>query len=476
MKKYLALLLALTLLFTLASCRKEDKGTTTKEEKTSEEERGDKSSSDTNNGPGSAPGVANADSSDMTAGFVLYDDGGIKITTKKLQDSEDSVNLDIEFINRSEDFIQINIGYEERNYTSINGFMFVNTPAVTRLEPGQQATNTIYFDKEKLALLGIRGIEDIADIGLGLEFLNKDYELLKTEFREIKTAHHSSYDYSKDAFQDFYSTPEEVEKWNLTVEALFKNSIYDVNGIKHLSTVLYSSADGLKTLYLEFENTGKEPVILYDSDLLIDGLSLSNAKGATVIMAGKKAVLELDLDSGVKREFWEKMGIYGIGRVSFNLGQSKIDEFEPGELVKAEFKIYDAEVNFDMGGNELYTKDGIRVVEKLVDQSEDENSADYYIYLGVENKTQEDLRFDVLYDSVKLDGKTVNYWCDGLKLKPGETGVLGIIVPEVSLRENKIDDVMDIAAVDFTLLHQSDYEAAVEVPLRIMLKPEAESQ
>lgn len=94
----------------------------------------------------------------------------------------------------------------------------------------------------------------------------------------------------------------------------------------------------------------------------------------------------------------------------------------------------------------------------------------------MENKTQEDLRFDVLYDSVKLDGKTVNYWCDGLKLKPGETGVLGIIVPEVSLRENKIDDVMDIAAVDFTLLHQSDYEAAVEVPLRIMLKPEAESQ
>lgn len=71
MKKYLALLLALTLLFTLASCRKEDKGTTTKEEKTSEEERGDKSSSDTNNGPGSAPGVANADSSDMT-GALSY--------------------------------------------------------------------------------------------------------------------------------------------------------------------------------------------------------------------------------------------------------------------------------------------------------------------------------------------------------------------------------------------------------------------
>lgn len=235
MKKYLSLLLVMTLLFALTACGNEANPSSS--EKGEDSDSGERAS-----GQGG-----------LIEESVFYDEGGIKITATKLEDSEYSMNLDLNMINKSEDFIQIDIGDEERSLNSMNGFMIYTTPMVTRLEPGHQAANTVYFNKRDMETLGIK---KVADIGLGVQFLNKDYELLKTEFFTIQTALHGAHDYSKDEFQELYSTQEETERLGFSVDAFIKDSLYDAKGLKHISTVLHTSNRGFKSLLLEFEKVG----------------------------------------------------------------------------------------------------------------------------------------------------------------------------------------------------------------------------
>lgn len=463
MKKYITLFLTLSLLLLLSACGSQTKSETSKDEKAASKTKNDEKM-EHKEGQGSEVEGFLDGSREAIEETVLYDKDGVKIIAKKLQDSEFSVNLDLDIINKSEDFIQINIGDEERSYHSINGMMIDTSPMVTRLEPGQQAVNTLYFNKKDIEALGIK---EIAEIGLGMQFFNKDYELLHREFCSIKTSSSSSHDYSKDEFQELYSAPEETAKLGLTVDAFLTESLYDVNGLKHIATVLHTSKEGMKTLLLEFENQSKEAAVIYYSGLSIDGLSLSNAKDDVVILEGKRAILELDLDSGVRREFWDQMAIYGIGRASFQLGQSKIDEFEPGEMERAEIRIMDAEVGVDMTGTEIFNKNGLHIVHKAFLQSSSKDEEHYYCYLAIENKTEKTLFFDVVYESFKVNTKLLDYWCDGIYLKSGETGIMGIKIYEDDMSEQQIQSLNEIKDMEYMLRYQTDDQEPVLIPVKL---------
>lgn len=111
----------------------------------------------------------------------------------------------------------------------------------------------------------------------------------------------------------------------------------------------------------------------------------------------------------------------------------------------------------------------MRVVEKLVSQNTAEDDNSYYVYLAIENKTEGELRFDVSYESLKINSKPLNYWCNGLPLKPGEVGLLEISIPEGGMMEHQIKSVDDIKEVDLILIYENSYDPAIEVPIQLDL-------
>lgn len=124
---------------------------------------------------------------------VLVDENGIKITANDIKYANNQIQLGLTLENNTEKDISVTAGTIGYSVNSINGYMMRDGYVNADIAPGMKSNETVYFDTSELELMGIT---DVADIEIGFNIDDKDYNnIMKTGPIAIKTSLADSYNF-----------------------------------------------------------------------------------------------------------------------------------------------------------------------------------------------------------------------------------------------------------------------------------------
>lgn len=448
MKKIISLLLILCCVISLAACGNTDVepgGTTS-----------NPTQSDNGNSEGkpSEPPQQNDEklgtfSKNATlAETVMVDESGVKITATGLSYNNYAVELELTIENNSGkdlSFISGSMGY---SCNSVNGYMVSDGYLNCDVANGKKANDAISFSYDALMLYGI---SEIADIEIGFDISDDDYNHTYTGPRQVKTSVFDSHDYSKDLYQETITSRAAMNTFSYDITYFSQDNLYNENGVKLLSSGLMVNRDGDTALLMELENTASEIIYASTSDIALNGLIVTSSTWSSdAINPGKRCIVDVDISSVLDSEYWEIYGIKTIGSISLSLTQRNSDGNNITEAVPVNIVVPNTKSEFDASGTEVYNANGLRIVSKTVLEDSSEYSADMYVLLLAENNSGKTLSIDDVYDSLSVNGFMTDYSYYSKELKNGESAVLEIKLWESSLEDNKISSVSDVKEVELS--------------------------
>ena len=450
--KLMSVLLALAMLGTLTACGSSN---------------GNQPSSESN-----APASEAPEKSNETLGLfnknatldetVMVDEGGVKITATGLTYTNYSVELGLTIENNSGknlSFISGSIGY---SCNSINGYMVEEGYLNCDVANGKKANDTIQFSYDTLMLYGI---DEIADLEIGFDMADDDYNHTYSGPRQLKTSIFDSHDYETNHYQATIASQAAQNTYGYEMLQFSQNALYEQNGVKMLSSGVMRR-DEAYMLLLELENTTDSMVHVVLSDLGLNGLKLSSSDEAGIgIYPGKCGIINVRLSSVLDQAYWGEYGMTDVGAVSLSLGQYNEEQVEIGQKVPVEITLPDGNATFDASGKEVYNSNGLRIVAKSVQEQKD--SGDLFVLMLAENNSGKTLTLDDAYDSLSVNGFMTDYYCDSQELKNGESAVLVIRLQESSLEENQITSASNIREIEVGLEIQEGYTTIDEPTLML---------
>lgn len=393
---------------------------------------------------------------------VMVDEGGVKITATGLTYTNYSVELGLTIENNSGkdlSFISGSIGY---SCNSVNGYMVENGYLNCDVANGKKANDTIQFSYDTLMLYGI---DEIADLEIGFDMADDDYNHTYSGPRQLKTSIYDSHDYEMNHYQATIASQAAQNTYGYEMLQFSQDALYEQNGVKMLSSGMMRW-DGAYMLLLELENTTDSMVNIVLSDLGLNGLKLSSSNEAGIgIYPGKCGIMKVRLSSVLDQAYWSEYGMTDVGVVSLSLGQYHEDEMEIGEKVALEIAISNGNATFNASGKEVYASNGLRIVAKSVQEQKDTGAL--FVLMLAENKSGKTLTLDDVYDSLSVNGFMTDYYCDGQELKNGESAVLLIRLQESSLEENQITSASDVQEIEVGFEIQEGYTTIDEPTLTI---------
>ncbi len=377
---------------------------------------------------------------------VMVDEGGVKITATGVKYTNYSVEVELNIENNSDKDLSFMSGTAGYCCNSVNGYMTNDGYLNCEVAAGKKANDTISFSYDGLMLYGIR---EISDIEIGFYTSDDDYNYTYFAPQQIKTSVSELHDYSKDWYQETISSDAAKNTYDYDITYFSAESLYNENGVKLLSSGIMVNRDGETALLIELENTTDSMINVSTSDIAINGLTVNSSTWSSdTINAGKRCIVDVELSSALKSEYWDIYGIKEIGTVSLSLKQKNADGDDITEEIPIEIKIPDAKAEFDKAGKEIYNSNGLRIVSKTIIEDSSEYSADMYVLLLAENIDENTLSIDDVYDSLSVNGYMTDYSCYSQELNSGESAVIEIKLWESSLEENKITAVSDIKEVE----------------------------
>lgn len=393
---------------------------------------------------------------------VMVDEGGVKITATGLTYTNYSVELGLTIENNSGkdlSFVSGSIGY---SCNSVNGYMVEEGYLNCDVANGKKANDTIQFSYDTLMLYGI---DEIADLEIGFDMADDDYNHTYSGPRQLKTSVYDSHDYETNHYQATIASQAAQNTYGYEMLQFSQDALYEQNGVKMLSSGVMRR-DGAYMLLLELKNTTDSMVHVVLSDLGLNGLKLSSSNEAGIgIYPGKCGIMNVRISSVLDQAYWSEYGMTGVGAVSLSLGQYNEDEVEIGEKVPVEITLPDGDATFDASGKEVYNSNGLRIVAKSVQEQKD--SGDLFVLMLAENNSGKTLTLDDAYDSLSVNGFMTDYYCDRQEVKNGESAVLVIRLQESSLEENQITSASDIQEIEVGVEIQEGYTSIDEPTLTL---------
>ena len=470
MKKIICLLMVLCMGLSAAGCSKTDSDGSSKVENESllsqEDESGESVSSeeDTEETGSKENEVVEEPENQMEAfnqtatleEMVMYDEGDIKITATGLTYSNYDVELELLIENNTEkdlSFISGSLGY---SCNSVNGYMTTDGYLNCDVAAGKKANDSISFEYDKLMLYGIY---EIADIEIGFDISDEDYDSIYTGPCQIKTSAYESYDYSNNHYQSSINNAVVMSAYEYDMMHFSTDCLYEDNGVKMLSQGIMVSADGEKLLLLEFENTTESNIYLRAGDISLNGLKVTDGTWTSeALNAGKKGILGIEITNVLEQEFMDLFGMNEIGSVKFTLMQKDADGNELTDEAAIEIIIPDVDQEFDVSGEELYNNNGLRIILKGLLEDSAEYSDDVNMILLMENSSGKTLRIDDEYDSLSVNGYMTDYLFFGREIEDGESVLQKLEIQDSSLEENKIGSVEDIKNIEVSFEIKAERE------------------
>lgn len=446
MKKILSLLLVLCLIFSLASC-----GSTSDMEGSA----GNEQQTESNSSETTPPDDKSVQSDEKLGTFnknaslaetVMVDEGGVKITATGLNYTNYSVELELTIENNSGkdlSFISGSMGY---SCNSINGYMVSDGYLNCDVANGKKANDTISFSYDGLMLYGIN---EIADMEIGFDMSDDDYNHTYSGPRQVKTSTFDAHDYGKDCYQETITNRAAMNTYGYDITHFSQDALYDVNGVKLLSSGVMINQDGETALLLELENTTDNMVYVSTSDMAINGLVVSSSTWSSdAINPGKRCIVDVEVSSVLDSEYWSIYGIEEVGSVTLSLSQRNSDGNDIADKTSVEIIVPGVKAEYDVTGDEVYNNGGLKIVAKTVLEDSSEYSSDMYVLLLAENKSGKTLTIGDVYDSLSVNGFMTDYSYYSKELADGECAVLEIKLWESSLEDNKIGSVSDVKEVE----------------------------
>lgn len=449
MKKLTSFLLALCFIFSLTACGKtatKPYGTSQNQEQTENSD----SESESSNKPKQANEKPKPFNKDVTlTETVMLEEDGVKITATGLSYSNSSVKLELIIENNSGkdlSFVSGSVGY---GCNSINGYMVSDGYLNCDVPDGKKATDDISFGYNSLMFYGI---DEIADIEIGFDISDDDYNHTCTGPRPLKTSAFDSHDYGKSHYREAIVSPATMSTFEYEMIHFSEESIYDENGIKLLSNGLMVNRNGDTILLLELENTTDETIKITTSDIAVNGLVVrSSTWSGDTINPGKHRIVDVNLSSVLDAEYWDVYGINDLSSISLSLTQLNEDGDDVTDSIPIKVVVPDVKAEYDSTGTEVYNSAGLRIVSKTILEDSAEHSADMYVLLLAENNSDKTLSIDDVYGSLSVNGFMTDYFYHGNELEDGESAVLQIRLRESSLEDNKIVSVSDVEEVEIGL-------------------------
>ena len=372
---------------------------------------------------------------------VLVDQDGIRITATELTYTGNRPELHVRLENNTDEtlkFISGSIGY---NVNAVNGYMVNSMYVNTEVLPGKVSNERITIDYDELQL---RGIQEIAEIQIGFDIENDDYDdVLTTGAKQIKTSVYDQYDLHEDTFRTAMSN-DAVRAEFLGQDVYYSEEVvYDDGGVI-VDTVLKGTNEyGDSVVYLEAYNSGSSPVNVEIGNIEIDGLVVCKSRWTSeTVLPEKHVVLDIDLDDVVDYGSAD-IDLDSISEIVFTVGVSDedYDEVAKDREVVITLNENAGGTGAKLDGKEVYNAHGIRIIYKGI--NEDSFYSEILFY--VENQSGKDI--EVRVDSLSVNEIMFSAFTYA-DVANGKTGTMTIELFETELEENDLE-ISEINEIEF---------------------------
>ena len=329
LKAVLAVVLVLALTFAFTACS--NSGTSTDGSDSSQADTSSKSSAantntgDNNNGDNNNKGSNNIlpefDKTGKIEETKLTDTFDVSITATELTYNNYEVTLSLKLENKSDAKREAYAGTAGYGCNSVNGYMIHDGYLSCELDPGATAEDEISFS---YAELGVHGISKIADMGIGFDISDDDYNHEHSEMAYVKTQFADSYDYSEDTYLKTLKSNALQNAYGMTMDSLSEKTVYSEGNVSLISQALITNKDGDTSLMLEFDNRADQPLYVSLTGLSLNGTSVTDSYIASdLIWTGKKSVVSVSLKKYFKEN--EELNAKNLKTVEFNVKLSNLD-------------------------------------------------------------------------------------------------------------------------------------------------------
>lgn len=451
MKKLISLLLALLLTVSLAACGNTNNDTNTDAPASTPSSDSQPSGNETK--PDDEPQIE-LKSREFNKGAtieetVLVDENGVKITATELTYGNYAAELTLVIENNSDkdlSFIANSVGY---SCNSINGYMVPEGYLNCDVAAGKKANDTISIGYDTLMLYGIF---EIADIEIGFDISDDDYNHTYTGPRTILTTAADGYDYATPHYRQNIASKESQAEYDYTVPYFSSDAVYEENGLIIASQAVMENEDGESILLLEIVNTTDEIVGVSTTNIDINGLRVCDSTWShDSINPGKTAIVDIDLSSVLEPEYWEVYGITEVGNVALKVSFKDAENNEIATPANLSIDIPGADSSFSMEGAEIYNDNGIRIASKGVYADPSEYSDDLHILLVAENTSGKTLALHDVYDSLSINDYMATYSFYTTTMEDGACVMIDILLWGYGLDDINISEPSEIKSVEFSV-------------------------
>lgn len=469
MKKLICVLLAIVMLLGLTACGKS-------KTETAEPEKADMTATETvddvtdvteemeetdvQDSTESSEELPEFDQSAIIETTVILDQDNIKVTATALEYDDYSANLKLSLENNSDKTLTFSTNTLGFSGNSINGFMIPDGYFNSEIAPGKKANETATFSYDYLQLFGIN---EIADIVLGIRVTDEDYNETIYPDCQIKTSIADSYTYDNTSYQKAISSTAVQKALGLTSTYFTTDVLYDADNIQIVSGTLISNEDDEQMLLLEAVNSGTEMKNMVVAGLSVNGLTVYDGNwSSTTISSGKCGVISVNLNNVFNEQYWEAYGLTDISSIDVKVG------IQDGWDLKDENTVHltiGEDVPLNLDGTELFNQDNIRIISKGIIGHEDEYDSNLYLALLIENGTDEAFDVSVQNDSLSVNDIMISEFGSGTNVPPHAYGVLIVELYGSDLEDSDITDVDQIQKVECVIGFGEGYDVTVEASI-----------
>ncbi len=397
---------------------------------------------------------------------VLIDESDIKITATDLTYTGYSVDLDLSIENNTDKNLSFASGTVGYCCSSINNCMIKGGYLNADVASGKKAKETISFSLTELEMYGIT---EIADIQVGFEVKDDNYDEYFRGSGQVWTSAADTYDYTVNTYRNAMDSKVLEVLYDCIIDYYVEQELYNESGVNIVSQALITNEDGEQAIFLEVVNNSAEMVNVSLSNTAVNGLVLYGGTWTMdTISPGARCIMEAEVTSMMDAACWELFGLSNIDNFSCFV---TVKDAEYTEIIPAsEINIAISEeiTPLDNAGTELYNENGIRIISKgIVEDSSDYSDTVHMLFLA-ENQSSKSISIDDTYDSFSLNGYMTDCIMYPAEISSGRSAVLDVQIYDSDLEESDITAIEDIAEAELTFeIRDKNYKLLAEPAVTI---------
>ncbi len=379
---------------------------------------------------------------------VLVDKDGIKVVAKELTYTKYEAKLELAIENNGDTDISLMSGTLGYSCNSVNGVMFSGGYFNCDVKAGKKAKESLKFSYKELQMYGIN---EIADIELGIYSSPGGLDYTYYPVAQIKTSAADSYSYDNSSYRNAFTSSAMQSANNYKVVYAAEDKLYDVDDVSIVSETLIENSDGDPTLIIEAYNDSAYQSRISVSDICINGLLVSSGRWTSdLINPGKTAFIDIDLASVFDKSYWEMFGFNEVKNIKLGIGQSDFEGKNESTPAEIEIPIVAGSSTADTSGTVAYDEGGVRVIYKGITGGRYDFDKDLYVMMLVENNSGHKIYIDE--DNVSINGYMADTMAFSTDIEDGNCAIWKMEIYERSLEDCEVKNASDIKEIEFTIV------------------------